>query len=52
MEKAGYAELVPVTPEALDDPFAAERGIEPGGVMWELTVTGRKAVSSNETMAA
>lgn len=40
-EDAGLAELVPVDNDALDDPFAAERGIEPGGMMWRLTALGR-----------
>lgn len=40
MEAAGYAELVPVDADALDDPFAAERGICPGGMMWRLTPLG------------
>jgi len=44
MEKAGLVEFVPVTDEALDDPFAWERGIVPGGMMWQLTPTGREAL--------
>ena len=45
MEAAGFIELVPVDDEALDDPFAYERGIEPGGLMWDLTPAGRSALS-------
>lgn len=43
MEAAGLIELVPVTKEALEDNFAAERGIEPGGMMYRLTDVGRAA---------
>ncbi len=39
-EDAGLAECVPVDDDALDDAFAHERGIEPGGMMWRLTVAG------------
>ncbi len=39
-EAAGLAECVPVDEEALDDVFASERGIEPGGMMWRLTPAG------------
>lgn len=44
MEAAGLIELVAVTNEALEDAFAAERGIEPGGMMWQLTPAGRLAL--------
>ena len=44
MEAAGLIELVPVTDEALEDPFAYERGIERGGMMWQLTPAGRAAL--------
>ncbi|MER9217929.1 hypothetical protein NKI48_03190 [Mesorhizobium sp. M0644] len=44
MERAGYAELVSVDADALDDPFAYERGIIPGGSMWQLTEAGRAAL--------
>lgn len=37
MEAAGFAQLVPVDQDALEDAFAYERGIEAGGMMWELT---------------
>ncbi|WP_366655297.1 hypothetical protein [Fodinicurvata sp. EGI_FJ10296] len=40
MEAAGLIQLMPVDEQALEDPFAAERGIEPGGVMWTLTKAG------------
>lgn len=44
MEAAGLIELVPVTKDALDESFAAERGIEPGGMMWVLTPDGHAAM--------
>ncbi len=40
MEVGGFAELVPVDDEALESAFAWERGIEPGGMMWQLTPLG------------
>lgn len=43
MEQAGLIELVPVADEHLDDAFAYERGIEPGGMVWQLTAAGRAA---------
>lgn len=43
LEAGGYVELVPADREALEDPFAAERGIEPGGQMWRLTDHGKQA---------
>lgn len=48
MEAAGLIELVPVNDEALEEAFAAERGIEPGGNMWVLTPAGRAALKSGE----
>ena len=45
LETAGFARLVPVSKDALEDSFAAERGIEPGGFMWELTPAGRSALT-------
>lgn len=45
MEAAGLIELVPVTPDALEDAFAAERGIEAGGMMWQLTEAGARALA-------
>lgn len=47
MEVAGFVECVPVTAEALDDVFAAERGIELGGMMWVLTAAGRAALEGS-----
>ena len=44
MEEAGLIELVPVDDDALDDAFAAERGIVPGGMMWVATKAGRAAL--------
>lgn len=38
---AGFAELVPVDRDALEDPFAAERGIYPGGELYVLNSLGR-----------
>lgn len=46
MEAAGYCELVPVDEAALQDPFAAERGIERGGTMWVLTSAGRALIAT------
>ncbi len=46
MEAAGLIELVPVDEDALEDPFAAERGILPGGQMWQLTDAGHEAMAS------
>jgi hypothetical protein len=48
-EARGLAELVPVTPDALDEAFAAERGIVPGGSMWALTAAGREAFAKAQT---
>jgi hypothetical protein len=48
MEAAGLIELVPVTDEALEDHFAAERGIEPDGMMYRLTDAGRAALATTE----
>ena len=45
MEAAGLIRLRPVTRrDVAEDPFAAERGIELGGSLWELTAKGRKAM--------
>lgn len=51
MEAAGYIELVPVDDDALDSAFAAERGIEPGGMMWQLTDAARAAIAKAEGRA-
>lgn len=48
MEAAGLAELIPVDDDALEDAFAHERGIEPGGMMWRLTDAGRRALSERK----
>lgn len=44
MERAGLIECVAVDDEALESPFATERGIEPGGLMWKLTKAGHAAL--------
>lgn len=44
MELAGLVECVPVTEEALESAFAAQRGVEPGGMMWVLTEAGKKVM--------
>lgn len=49
MEAAGLIECVPVTAEALDDVFAAKRGIELGGMMWVLTPAGRAALKEQNS---
>lgn len=46
MEAAGLIQLVPVDEQALEDPFAAERGIEPGGVMWTPTKAGQAVLKA------
>ena len=43
LEEAGLIEFVAVTKAALQEPFAAERGIEKGGMMWQLTKAGHTA---------
>lgn len=40
-EALGLVQLMPVKREHLEDAFAAERGIEKGGYVWELTKAGR-----------
>lgn len=49
MEAAGLIALDSVTDDDLDDPFAAERGIEPGGQVWRLTAKGRAAERTSKT---
>lgn len=44
MERAGLIELDDVTDDDLEDGFARERGIEPGGFVWRLTDLGRQAL--------
>lgn len=41
-EDAGLAECVDVDDAALNESFAAERGIEPDGMMWRLTPEGQE----------
>lgn len=48
MEAAGFIELVPVTKAALQDAFAAERGIERGGMMYRLTDAGRAVLATSK----
>lgn len=48
MERAGYARLRSVRKADLEQSFAAERGIEPGGNIWELTAKGRKAIDDGK----
>lgn len=46
MEAAGFIRTRAVTKrDVADDYFAAERGIELGGMLWELTAKGRKVLS-------
>lgn len=45
-EEAGLIASRSVTRDDLDDPFAAERGIEPGGQIWTLTAKGLAALQS------
>lgn len=53
MEAAGYARIRSVCPaDICDDPFAAERGIEKGGMLWELTAKGRSALSTEAQLTA
>ena len=51
-EIAGLAECVPVDDEALEERFAAERGIEPGGMMWRLTVAGHARYAASRAALA
>lgn len=46
MEGRGYIRLRKVTKADLSESFAAERGIEKGGNLWELTKKGRAALST------
>ncbi len=45
MEKAGFATIRAVRAEDLEESFAAERGIEPGGMVWVLTAKGRQVMA-------
>lgn len=49
MEARGYATLRAVTRDDLDEAFAAERGIEKGGMVWCLTDKGLAAIDREET---
>jgi hypothetical protein len=44
MEARGYIHIRPVRKYDLEKSFSAQRGIEPGGNLWELTAKGRKAI--------
>lgn len=49
MDAAGLIGLRSVTKRDLEeDPFAAERGIEKGGLLWDLTAAGRRALAGKE----
>lgn len=48
MGARGLIELVAVTQDALEDGFAAERGIVPDGYMWQLTEVGRASLQTGE----
>ena len=48
VEAAGLIEMRAVTEDDLDDPFAAERGIEAGGSVWCLTPAGLAYLASME----
>ena len=45
MEKAGFIRFRSVTADDLEDPFAAERGIEKNGFIWVLTAAGRRVLA-------
>ncbi|MFG1399919.1 hypothetical protein [Roseixanthobacter pseudopolyaromaticivorans] len=44
MEAAGLAQCRAVEPDDLEESFADERGIYPGGMVWELTDVGRASL--------
>lgn len=48
MKAAGLIKWVPVEPEDLDYPFAAELGFEIDGMKWILTDAGRAAITKAE----
>jgi len=48
MAAAGLIHSRPVTADDLEDPFAHERGLYEGGYLWELTASGRAALSRVE----
>ncbi|MFZ5737686.1 MAG: hypothetical protein ACOY6K_12480 [Pseudomonadota bacterium] len=45
MEAAGMIALRPVKESDLEESFAAERGIERDGLLWELTYKGLKSIA-------
>lgn len=47
MEAAGLVEWRSVEPEDLEQAFADELGIEPGGTVWVLTAAGQAALSAS-----
>ena len=46
MEDAGLIYVDAVDDDDLDDPFAGELGIVPGGSVWRLTAKGRDAYAT------
>lgn len=48
MEAAGLVRIRKVTRDDLRQSFAAELGIEPGGMVWDLTKKGRAALEAAE----
>ena len=46
MEAAGLIVLDAVNDDDLDNPFASELGIEPGGTVWRLTDRGSQAYAT------
>lgn len=46
MEAAKYVRLCKVTRDDLDQTFAEELGIVPGGMIWRLTKKGRAALET------
>lgn len=48
MEAAGFIEVAPVDEDALESPFAYERGLEPGGSMYVLTPAGHQALRGGQ----
>lgn len=51
LEAVGLIALVPVTSDALSESFSAERGLEKGGMMWQLTKHGRVVFESEREAA-
>lgn len=48
MEACGFIRLRMVRKSDLEESFAAERGIEAGGYLWELSKAGRAALANAE----